>query len=566
MKKYHAAAIFSAIIIVGGVFYFFEQEMKLKIDKQASSYSFIQKAQAAATCPAQVLDLANWKQTLPTGESESPMEIKQTSLSTYTSDPYFCVNSAGNGVTFRAPVNGVTTSNSGYPRSELREMKNGGKDMASWSTTSGTHTMFIDQAITSVPKTKKHVVAGQIHDSKDDVIVIRLEYPKLFIDINGETGPTLDPNYTLGKRFTVKFVAANGQIKIYYNGSQTPSYTLSKSTSGCYFKAGAYTQSNCSKESDCSSGNYGEVIVHDLKVTHSDSNLEIAAPVPVPAPSPVPESTPTPEPITSPEILGPSFEAESGTLAAPMKIAENTTASGGKYIIQTTDEGTGKATYTIAVPASGKYQLRARVIAPNGSSNSAYYSFDNSSSNTWSFPDNLTDWTWADGPIATLSQGTHTLTIRKREKNTRLDAFELKSLDALSSDISNVLDGSTSPFEAENGTPGGGMKISSDSLASGGKFVEAVSSGSVDYQINVPANGTYRVAGWIKANSGSSDSFYLSMDGKTSSTWTLKYPTPSWTYDIHDGNTFPLSAGTHTLTLKYREAGAKIDKLILVKQ
>ncbi|MDP1883779.1 MAG: polysaccharide lyase family 7 protein [Candidatus Moranbacteria bacterium] len=218
--------------------------------------------------PSQILDLAEWKQTLPTGSSKKPVEIKQASLASYSLNPYFFPNATCDGVVFRAPVNGVTTSGSGYPRSELREMKDGGKTLASWSTSSGTHSMFIDQAITAVPKTKKHVVAGQIHDADDDVVVVRLEYPKLFVDINGKTGPTLDPNYTLGKRFTVKFVAANGQIKIYYNGSATPAYTMDKKSSGNYFKAGAYTQSNCSKEKSCSDSNFGEVVIHKLTVQH----------------------------------------------------------------------------------------------------------------------------------------------------------------------------------------------------------------------------------------------------------------------------------------------------------
>ncbi len=32
---------------------------------------------------------------------------------------------------------------------------------------------------------KPHIVAGQIHDADDDVIVFRLEGKKLFIDHNG---------------------------------------------------------------------------------------------------------------------------------------------------------------------------------------------------------------------------------------------------------------------------------------------------------------------------------------------------------------------------------------------
>lgn len=227
---------------------------------------------AGCTYPAQVLDLTNWKVTLPLGTS-SPVEIKQPQLATYSIDPWFKVNASCTGVQFRAHTSSpVTTSNSSYPRSELREMSSNGAALASWSSTSGTHTMFIDQAITAVPMGKKHIVAGQIHDANDDVIVIRLEYPKLYIDINGTDGPILDPAYTLGKRFTVKFVASGGKISIYYDGNATPAYTLTKNISNSYFKAGAYTQSNCSTEqqrgAQCSETNYGEVIIYSLSVRH----------------------------------------------------------------------------------------------------------------------------------------------------------------------------------------------------------------------------------------------------------------------------------------------------------
>lgn len=226
-----------------------------------------------AQFPSQVLDLSEWKVTVPIGTAESPTEVEQPLLATYSVDPWFVVSTDG-GVRFRAPVNATTTSGSNYPRSELREMKNNGQDRASWSSNSGVHSMYIDQMITAVPQTKQHVVAGQIHDASDDVIVIRLEYPKLFIDINGSDGPTLDANYTLGERFQVQFVASNGQTKILYKGAEdqemTLRYTLNQVYSGAYFKAGAYTQSNCGKEATtgCNSNNFGEVVIYDLQVSH----------------------------------------------------------------------------------------------------------------------------------------------------------------------------------------------------------------------------------------------------------------------------------------------------------
>lgn len=215
--------------------------------------------------PSQILNLSNWKLTLPvnTSHAGSPDEILQPELAGFHDTEYFRTNNTG-GVAFKAHCGGYTTSGSGYPRSELREMINNGQSLASWTTTSGTHTMVITQAITHLPDVKQHVVAGQIHDADDDVIVFRLEGTKLFIDENGNNGPVLTTNYQLGDVFTVKFVARNRGVECYYNGNYV--YTYAVSASGCYFKAGCYTQSNTSKGDSPTA--YGEVVIYGLSVTY----------------------------------------------------------------------------------------------------------------------------------------------------------------------------------------------------------------------------------------------------------------------------------------------------------
>lgn len=224
--------------------------------------------------PSQIIDLTNWKITLPVenpNKSNRPLEIRQPQLARYKIDPWFIVASDGTGVQFRAPVNSPTTSGSKYPRSELREMADNGTTNAAWSSTQGTHTMFLDQVITKVPKIKKHVVAGQIHDDNDDIIVIRLEYPNLYINVDGKNVYILDSSYALGKRFTIKFEVNGAQTKVYYNNSQTPVYILNLNYSSAYFKAGAYTQSNCTREIPflfCNDDNYGEVVIYKAIVEH----------------------------------------------------------------------------------------------------------------------------------------------------------------------------------------------------------------------------------------------------------------------------------------------------------
>jgi hypothetical protein len=222
----------------------------------------------ACDYPSQILNLTNWKVTLPTGASERPTEVKQPALATFAVSPWFKVTSTCNGVQFRAPVNGVTTSGSSYPRSELREMKNNGADNAAWSSTSGTHTMIVSQSIKNLPADKPHVVAGQIHDGSDDVSVFRLEGSKLYVT-NGDDShyKLVTSSYVLGTKFEAKFVVSGGQIRAYYNG--TLQTTITKSFSSAYFKAGAYTQANCDNSAPCSSDNFGQVMLYNLTVTHS---------------------------------------------------------------------------------------------------------------------------------------------------------------------------------------------------------------------------------------------------------------------------------------------------------
>lgn len=210
--------------------------------------------------PSEVLDLTNWKLTLPVNNAQ---EITQPELASFESEDFY-VNNTGDGVVFKASCGSTTTTNSSYPRSELREMTDNGKTKASWSTNSGTHTMILDEKITHLPDVKPEVVVGQIHDASDDVIELRLEKSRFFVESNGTDVGTLDDNYQLGTRYTIKVVAANGVIKVYYNNVLKVTYN--KVDSGCYFKAGMYTQSNTTK-GDLPTA-YGEDVIYNVQVTH----------------------------------------------------------------------------------------------------------------------------------------------------------------------------------------------------------------------------------------------------------------------------------------------------------
>jgi poly(beta-D-mannuronate) lyase len=213
------------------------------------------------------VDLSCWKLTVSydTERKGNPDEVVQPELDTFVDTRCFGVTRSMNGIVFRARCDGLTTKNSEYPRSELREMNRDGKSEASWGTADGgIHSLQAVLAITQTPSVKKHVVCTQIHDVKDDIMMVRLEGKKLFIERNKSEDVRLDHNYKLGTRFRLKIKAGDGRIRVWYDDSLKMDWDVSEK--GCYFRAGCYTQSNTKKGDRPDS--YGEVVIYKLTVTH----------------------------------------------------------------------------------------------------------------------------------------------------------------------------------------------------------------------------------------------------------------------------------------------------------
>jgi alginate lyase len=224
---------------------------------------FVPAPPGTAQFPAQVIDLANWYLTLPTGKQHQPDEVHQPQLNTFT-NPWFHLDDTRNGVVFTANAGGVTTKNSTYPRSELREMT--GTEKAGWSNTTGNHVLRLRQAVTQLPTVKSHVVTAQIHDATDDVIEVRLEGKRLLVAYdNGNDKITLDPGYVLDTPFDLEIDAAGGHIRVAYNAA--PKADIVISGSGWYFKTGSYVQSNPARGDNPDA--LGQVVLYSLNVQHS---------------------------------------------------------------------------------------------------------------------------------------------------------------------------------------------------------------------------------------------------------------------------------------------------------
>jgi hypothetical protein len=173
--------------------------------------------------------------------------------------------------------------------------------------------------------------------------------------------------------------------------------------------------------------------------------------------------------------------------------------------------------------------------------------------------------------------------------STGTDTFTFKANDGIvDSEIASVMITVSAhveiQLEAEQGNLSAPMTQATDYRASGGSYIwvtngngsvsdPAEAGGQALYSFNVPISGNYLVWGRIASNNTSHNSFFVSMDYAYDLTWhTALGRNNTWIWDqVADSSAaapavFYLEAGTHTLLIKQREDGTKLDSIMITTQ
>jgi len=226
-----------------------------------------------AVAPGGNFNLSVWSLQLPIGSPGAPTTIQPAQLkgaNGYTNPSYFWTDKNDGSMTFWDPEAGVTTPNSSYARTELREMNANGS-AADWALT-GTHRLSATLRIVSVTKS---VCVGQIHLGSGGTStkpLLELYYaPNGDITLGTENSPaggqTRHPvgNVALGQQWSYVIAIVGGRINLTINGTTT-TYPIPSSFNPYrqYFKAGDYNQSSSS-----STSNGAKVKFYALTVSHS---------------------------------------------------------------------------------------------------------------------------------------------------------------------------------------------------------------------------------------------------------------------------------------------------------
>ncbi|MCZ1013498.1 polysaccharide lyase family 7 protein [Streptomyces noursei] len=223
--------------------------------------------------PGGNFDLTTWQLQEPVGSPGSPTTIPSSRLRGPDGyqDAYFYTDGRDGAMTFWAPEKGVTTPNSHYARSELREMNRGGIP-ADWSL-GGSHRMSATLRGVSVTS---NVCVGQIHlgtGGSSTKPLVELYYRAdgdivLGTENSPSGGQTSHPvgHVPMGTTWRYTLAVSGGDtVDLTVDGSTTH-YAIASSFFPYkqYFKAGSYNQS-----SSDSTTKGARVAFYALNVSHA---------------------------------------------------------------------------------------------------------------------------------------------------------------------------------------------------------------------------------------------------------------------------------------------------------
>ncbi len=225
-----------------------------------------------------MIDLNTWNLTIPVGEPATT--ITTPLLASGYQDDYF--KNINGTLFFWAPVDGTTTKNAKYPRSELRETFADGKPR-NWKYKDADNYLRATMKVTQVPSTGK-VVIGQIHNVEGDDPPIKLQYE---YSASAKTGsvtaiyrlkPGIDTskaivlrNVPLGQSFSYTIrLTPGGTLTVYAKLPTAAQVTWSAKLDASwakqtmYFKAGSYVQDNVGNNTEAGSAQFTSLKIEHL--------------------------------------------------------------------------------------------------------------------------------------------------------------------------------------------------------------------------------------------------------------------------------------------------------------
>jgi|GEM_PF-3235084 len=292
------------------------------------------------------------------------------------------------------------------------------------------------------------------------------------------------------------------------------------------------------------------------------------------------------------------LEAENGWLEQPLRIRGDATASHWQFIEVANDResrgappASGHASYPFRVQRAGTYRLWGRVFADSNDDDSFWVRMDGGKWLRWNGFLPRDRWSWAEvfdevsgkSPVEFgLNKGEHHLEIAYREDGARLDRLLIADDPSYLPRGYGRPAGKTKPVRVAI-RPGQGdvtapMELRPDPGTPGVQYAAVATgagreTGAVIMTVRVPRDGDYILMGKVHARSGNHNSFYVSVDRGEETIWHLPvqkekdrwiwFPVGTEEDHLLDPVIYSLTKDTHTIRIRNREDGTRLEQLIL---
>ena len=300
------------------------------------------------------------------------------------------------------------------------------------------------------------------------------------------------------------------------------------------------------------------------------------------------------------------LEAECASVGRRWSTQSSSSASSGEYVVVRSGNATSSAPsdipdnrvrFSLQSVKGGSYKLFARIDAPSNVDDSFWVRINGGSWYKWaSGIEQRRGFQWNKLPRSVdLNNGNNTVDFAFREDGSRLDKLHLTRSSSFPSGMGSQATncGDNDPMDApttDNGVANIWMEAECGRVGSSwtryggnatGLSIDGTNSTSspsssssqhIELPLSVSRAGTYHLFLRMEAMTLSSNSFWVRVDnGSWMEFWkevgggNLLTQGTQWRKVGHDGKdaSFALSAGNHTITIAHREAGTRLDRVLL---
>jgi hypothetical protein len=191
--------------------------------------------------------------------------VKMPLLRNFEDPAFFHIDKLGEAIVFRTRRGEARMEGATHPRCEMRELKKGTEEPASWSTKDGkVHNFSTTLAFTRLPEDGTPVTAVSVWGETGEVLAVRHGKGKVVMSRVGMEPFILEESYAVGTPFEFMILLDKGRVRLLRDTNQIAEWPLE--AEGLHFRVGVVYEAGAPESGEPKST--AEVTIWKLYLTH----------------------------------------------------------------------------------------------------------------------------------------------------------------------------------------------------------------------------------------------------------------------------------------------------------